>query len=210
MNIENEVDVVKAPWQNSPYYEDAEKWTHLFWGENTRFRKCFDRLDLTSVIELACGFGRHSERVAPKAGKLILIDVFEENLDKCRDRLKLFNNVNYCLGNGYDLSLIQSNSSTAIFCYDAMVHFSMDIMLSYLNETSRVLKTGGMALYHHSNYQGPALAHYGQHPHARNVMNFDEFSDHARKSGLAIVESIPMDWGGVASLDRLSLVVKSA
>ena len=210
MDIKEEVNIVMSPWQNSPYYDDAEKWTHLFWGENTIFRRNFDKLDLASVIELACGYGRHSERVAPLAGKLTLIDVFDENLIKCRNRLAKFNNVTYCLGNGFDFSPVQASSTTAIFCYDAMVHFSMDIMVSYLKETSRVLKPGGMALYHHSNYQGPALAHYGQHPHARNVMNFDYFKEYARKSDLVIVDSVSMDWGGVSDLDRLTLLIKTS
>lgn len=209
MEIKNEVDVVKAPWLNSPYYDDAERWTHLFWGETTRFRQYFNKLDLTSTIELACGYGRHSEIVAPMSGNLILIDVFQENLSKCQNRLSDFNNVTYCLGNGFDLSAVETSTSTAIFCYDAMVHFSMDIMQSYLAETSRVLKIGGMALFHHSNYQGPALSHYGQHPHARNVMNYDLFAEQARGTGLAIVDSDVLDWGGVSSLDRLTLFVKT-
>jgi ubiquinone/menaquinone biosynthesis C-methylase UbiE len=143
MNIKNEVDVVKAPWENSLYYDDAEKSIHLFWGENTRFRQYFNRLDLTNVIELACGYGRHSEIVAPMAGKLTLIDVFEKNIKNCQTRLSQVNNVTYCLGNGFDFSPVENSSSTTIFCYDAMVHFPMNLMLSYLNETSRVLKRGG-------------------------------------------------------------------
>lgn len=67
--------------------------------------------------------------------------------------------------------------------------------MSYLDETSCVLTSGGMALFHHSNYQGPALENYGKHPHARNVMNFDLFAEHACNSGLAIVETVSMDWG---------------
>lgn len=209
MNIKNEVDVVKAPWQNSPYYESAEKWTHIFWGENTQFRKCFERLDLTNVIELACGHGRHSELVAQKAKKLTLIDVFEENLEFCRNRLAQFDNISYLLGNGFNLQPVEDSSITAIFCYDAMVHFSMDIILSYLEETSRVLKTNGMALFHHSNYQGPSLDHYGKHPHARNIIDYVLFEEHVRNYGLSIISSTILDWGGVKDIDRLTLIVKS-
>lgn len=208
MSIKKEVDVIKAPWENSPYYKDAERWTHLFWAEHTKFRQFFNRLDLSTVVELACGYGRHSEVVAQLANKLILIDVFDENLDKCRSRLKKFNNVTYYLGNGFDFSPVKSCSCTSIFCYDAMVHFSIDIVASYIMETSRVLKSGGMALYHHSNYMGPKLAHYGQHPHARNIMNFDFLVSHSRNSGLEVLDTVSLDWGGIADLDRLTLLYK--
>lgn len=208
VNIEKEVEVVKDPWRDSPYYEDAERWIHVFWGENTVFRRYFDRLDLSNVIELACGYGRHSERVAPKSGTLILIDVFEENLAKCRTRLASCANVKYVLGNGYDFMPIEDSSATAVYSYDAMVHFSMDIMLRYLADTYRVLQSGGMALYHHSNYSGPKLSHYGQHPHARNVIDFTLFSDCVLGAGLSIVDSIELDWGGVKRLDRLTLLTK--
>lgn len=208
-HLEQEVEVVKAPWRESPYYEHAEMWNHIFWDENTVFRRYFDRLDLNNVIELACGHGRHSERVAPNAGSLTLIDVFEANLDKCRNRLEeKFKNVKYLLGNGYDFGPVDDSSATAIFSYDAMVHFSMDIMLSYLEDTARVLKQGGMALYHHSNYPGPGAPHYGQNPHARNIMNFSVYCGKAQELGLDVVDSIVMDWGGVPNLDRLTLIRK--
>ncbi|MBE1427299.1 SAM-dependent methyltransferase [Desulfomicrobium macestii] len=205
MHIENEVNLVKAPWESSPYYNDAEKWTHLFWGENTLFRQKFNRLDLSNVLELACGYGRHSEIVAPMSNQLTLVDVFENNLVKCRKRLGEFDNVTYHLGNGFDFQPIASESISAIFCYDAMVHFSMDIVISYLKDTCRVLKLGGMALYHHSNYEGPAFTHYGQHPHARNIMNFEQLCVCARNSGLSVVDSVVMDWGGASNIDRLTL-----
>jgi hypothetical protein len=48
---------VGAAWRQSPYYDDAERWTILFWNDETPFRKFFDQLDLTTVLELACGHG---------------------------------------------------------------------------------------------------------------------------------------------------------
>ena len=39
-----------------------------------------------------------------------------------------------------------------------MVHFSADLVQAYLRDTARVLKPGGMALYHHSNYPAPWIA----------------------------------------------------
>jgi len=39
--------VVGAPWVESPYYDDAERWTFMFWDEDKDFRRLFDKLDLT-------------------------------------------------------------------------------------------------------------------------------------------------------------------
>lgn len=194
--LEKEVDVVKAPWENSPYYDEAERWTHIFWDERRSFQRLFKRLDLTCVVELACGYGRHSEIVAPQARKMILFDVVKSNLNYCQQRLASFRNIEYHLGNGFDFTPLRDSSVTAIFCYDAMVHFSLNIVLSYLRDTARILTLGGMALYHHSNFAGPGEAHYGQNPHARNVMDYDRFLKAAHENGLDVIESVVMDWGG--------------
>jgi ubiquinone/menaquinone biosynthesis C-methylase UbiE len=206
--IKKSIDVVIAPWKDSPYYDNAEKWIGLFWDEDTVFRKLFDQLDLMHAIELAVGHGRHAEIVAKMADEIIVMDVFDENLDVCKERLKNFDNVKYkkCEGSRFDG--IDDEWATSIYCYDAMVHFSPDIVESYLMDTNRVLKPGGMALYHHSNYEGTENQHYGSNPHARNIMTRQLFAELCKKSNLDIVESVVFDWGGVKNLDCVTLVKK--
>jgi ubiquinone/menaquinone biosynthesis C-methylase UbiE len=160
------------------------------------------------MLELACGRGRHSEVVARMAGRLIIMDVLEENIAACRKRLAVYENIEYFKNNGFNFHPLMDESVTSIFCYDAMVHFTPDIVRSYLKDTARVLKPGGMALYHHSNYAGPELEHYGLHPHARNCMTQLQFAELASECGLSIVESTLISWGGVPDLDRLTLVKK--
>lgn len=88
--LEESVAVVSAPWVTSPYYDDAERWTFIFWDENRPFRRLFNSLDLTGALELSCGHGRHAERVASMTDNLTLVDIFESNLDFCRNRLQRF------------------------------------------------------------------------------------------------------------------------
>ena len=45
-DLEKSVAVVGEAWRDSPYYEDAERWTFLFWDEHRPFRPFFERLDL--------------------------------------------------------------------------------------------------------------------------------------------------------------------
>jgi SAM-dependent methyltransferase len=206
--IRASVDLVAEPWIGSPYYDEAEKWTFIFWDEGRIFRRFFDRLDLDSVIELACGHGRHAQIIQDKVGKLTLMDVLEENIVFCQRRLGSNPRLAFLKNDGHTFQPIEPDSVTAIFCYDAMVHFSPDIVASYVADAHRVLKPGGHALFHHSNYSAPLDRHYGQNPHARNHMTFELFQEIAEAGRMAIVASEAMPWGNVPDLDRLSLLRK--
>jgi ubiquinone/menaquinone biosynthesis C-methylase UbiE len=202
------VEVVGAPWQESSYYSSAENWTFVFWDQGTVFRRLFDQLDLTSIIELACGHGRHAEQVVGRAGKMVLMDIFDTNLDKCRERLAGHQAISYVKGDGFTFRPVSDGSVTAIYCYDAMVHFSPDLVQSYLDDAYRVLTPGGKLLFHHSNYPAPLNIHYGQNPHARNHMTRELFGTFAIEAGLTVIESVVIPWGGIADLDSVTLCRK--
>lgn len=202
------VKVTISPWKESAYFEQAEKLMGVFWAENSPFYNAFTQLDLSTVLELACGKGRHSERVAPASGILTLVDVFPEHLIDCIGRLKAHNNVAYVVCNGYDFSAVATASQSSVFCYDAMVHFAPEIVESYLKEIARVLRPGGKALIHHSNYDGPQAVHYGMNPHARNRMSLALFREYAEAAGLKVESSVALGWGGVENLDGMTLLSK--
>jgi ubiquinone/menaquinone biosynthesis C-methylase UbiE len=209
-NLDVSAERIGHAWKESAYYDDAERWTKtIFWNPETIFSKLFSRLDLTLVIELACGRGRHAEQIASQCGSLLVVDIHQENIDFCQNRLAHHRNVSYLKNNGYEFSGVPSDAVTAIYCYDAMVHFSPDLVENYLKETSRVLAPRGMALYHHSNHNAPNTTSYGSNPHARNHMTFDLFSEYARNAGLSIEESHPIKWARVDDLDRVTLLRKA-
>lgn len=191
-------------WAENPYYEEAENWLKVFWDEGRPALELFRRLDLTAVAELACGHGRHAEQIVDRAGLLVVVDVHASNVDFCRARLAQHENVDFVVNNGYDFQPLSADLLTAIFCYDAMVHFPGDVVESYLRDTSRVLRPGGLALYHHSNIDAP----YGVNPHSRNRMTREEFGRLSQAAGLEVVESRLLTWGGVPELDCLTLVRK--
>jgi cyclopropane fatty-acyl-phospholipid synthase-like methyltransferase len=209
-SLDASAEKIGHAWKESAYYEDAERWTKtIFWNPEAIFFKLFSRLDLTSVIELACGRGRHAEQIASQCGSLMVVDIHQENIDFCKDRLARHGNVSYLKNNGYEFSGVPNSSMTAIYCYDAMVHFSPDLVENYLKETSRTLSRGSQALYHHSNYNAPNTTSYGSNPHARNHMTFDLFSEYAGNAGLSIEESHPIRWARVDDLDRVTLLKKA-
>ena len=205
-DLEKSVAVVGEAWRDSPYYEDAERWTFLFWDEWRPFRPFFERLDLTATLELACGHGRHAEKIIYRAGRLILMDIHEDNLTFCWQRLGHCLNLEIYRNSGFDFQPVEAKSLTAIFCYDAMVHFSPELVASYLKDAARVLRPGGMALFHHSNYDAPPGRPYGQNPHARNHMTKDLFREYVAQADLEMIETKAIEWGGEPDLDRLTLV----
>jgi SAM-dependent methyltransferase len=207
-DLKRSVAGVAVAWgPTSPYYRNAEELTWVFWGEKSIFPPLFAQLDLENVIELACGHGRHAELVAPRARRLTLMDIHPENLAACRERLAGFSNVSFVLGTGFGFTGIEDGRTTAIYCYDSMVHFAPDVVQAYLQDTARVLAPGGMALYHHSN-RPSSEAHYSRNPGARNDMTQPRFRAGAEAAGLAVVESTIIQWGGVAALDAVTLLRK--
>lgn len=205
-DLSKTIEDVRGPWIGSRYYRDAEKWTHVFWDKERPFRRLFDKLTPGTVIELACGHGRHGERAALLVRNLTMVDVIEGNLAVCRERLAGFANVTIKLGDGARFPDAAPDSVDAIYCYDAMVHFSPDIVTSYLQDSARVLRSGGRALYHHSNYAEGEGKRWSQNPHARNYMTRELFAEIAQGAGLRVIEQVVIPWGNVADLDCISLL----
>lgn len=166
----------------------------------------FDRLDLTRVVELACGHGRHVPMYQDRAGEIVLMDILPENIDWCRQRFA-DPRITALTNDGTDFRPLADESVTAIFSYDSMVHFPPDVVGSYIADAARVLVPGGRALFHHSNYSAPADRHYGLNPHARNHMDQALFRDLVGDH-LRIEESVIVPWGQVADLDCATMLVK--
>lgn len=171
----------------------------------------FNKLDLSNVIELACGWGRHVKNYYDRADKITLVDILQENIDICKKRFAEYDTqgkICYYKNDGYDYGDLKSGEYTAVFSYDAMVHFEMLDVYSYLCDTYRILKTGGMALFHHSNYGSEPEMDFRGTIHARNYMTSDLFRYLTYRSGLEIVEQRLIDWDGNKELDCLSLLIK--
>lgn len=196
-------------WEESRYYDDAEQWTYLFWSEQFQFLPLFGLLDLDNIIELACGHGRHSEQVLKyggRVGMLTLVDVLQSNIDFCKKRLKSSSKCKFIKNSGTTFTGVTDSSTTAIFSYDAMVHFHRSVVLGYLLDMRRVLKSGGRALLHHSNYALDPDDSFADHPHARAFMTAKLFETYVSKAGLCLLGQRIIDWSGERNLDCISLV----
>lgn len=190
------------------YYEKAEDTLDIFWGENSAFRLLFDQLELRNVIELGCGHGRHVCQYVDRAEKILLVDVLQENLDYCQHRYSEIKKINYYKCTGYDLKDLKESEYSAVYSYDAMVHFELLDIYSYLKDMYRVLQKGGQALLHHSNYAKDYKADFCNAPESRNFMSKDIFAYLAYRAGFKVKEQKVIDWNGVKGLDCITLLEK--
>jgi ubiquinone/menaquinone biosynthesis C-methylase UbiE len=199
-------------WKSSEYYSKAEEWTDVFWNKDTVFYKCFEQLDCSAIVELACGQGRHVQKYIKKSKAITLVDINQENIDFCKKRYEGEQKISYIINSGDNFSEIKTNSQTAIFTYDSMVHFEMSDILSYIKDANRILVNGGKILFHHSNADFNPELNYTQKPHSRNFMSADIFAYLALRNGFNILSQDVFSWGGseksYPDIDCLSLCQK--
>jgi hypothetical protein len=105
---------------------------------------------------------------------------------------------------------IDDASVTAVFSYDAMVHFEPITVASNLAEIGRELVPGGRSVLHHSKFSGNPTGIFTSSPSWRNYMTTDLFAHFASRAGLAVLNYQTFQWGTIPDLDCISLVEKAA
>lgn len=99
-----------------------------------------------TVLEIGCGTGRMTTRLAEMFGRVIALDISAEMLDRARSNLAHHHNIEFLHGNGADLSGVTDSSVDVVFSYIVMQHIpTIEGQLSYFRESRRVLKPGGKA-----------------------------------------------------------------
>jgi SAM-dependent methyltransferase len=198
-----------ADWS---YYEAAEsdEWSGPFWDPDGIFYTLFKRLDLTRTLEIAAGLGRHAARIVNEAKELVLTDSSIDALQAARERFKDQAHVSTVLSvDGLTIPDQEDASFTSVYSYDAMVHFELETVASYLAEAERLLVPGGHALFHHSNLSQKPGGVLLDNPGWRNYMTTALFTHLARRRGLEVVEQHVLDWA-IPGSDALSLLRKPA
>jgi ubiquinone/menaquinone biosynthesis C-methylase UbiE len=183
----------------------------IFWGESSLFLPLFNQLDLTAVVELACGHGRHTAQIVNRAGTVTLVDYLPSAIKACRARFAGRRNCRFYANNGADLRAVKTGSQTAVFSYDAMVHFELADMLTYLTEIARVLKPGGRALLHYSTNDVTPGSTYTDCPRWRNFGSEKAVLHFGSRAGLVALESKTTSWppgNGEHPIDAITLFEK--
>jgi len=199
---------ISRDWRQTDYYThaDSKGWLEPFWGSASPFLEMFRQLDLGRVIELACGHGRHAERILEQAGEITLVDFVATNIDVCRRRFAGREGISFIVNAGNDLPGCADAAYTSLYCYDAMVHFELLDVIAYLHETRRVLQPGGRALLHVSNNMQNPGGFYHANTHWRNFGSLDVVRHLADRIGFAALQHRVLEWAGAPALDGLILL----
>ena len=190
----------------SEYYDTAEEYAASQWPIIEPYLRESPKPDLSIVLDFACGRGRIAARFADISGKLICVDMSVDAIAACRQRFAGNSNVE-CLVNGNGSIPVPSGSITFLYSWDAMVHFSTSELDEYFVEFKRVLKTGGMALIHHSNYAAlsSVARPWTENPESRAYVSAEDVRRIAEKCGLSIVKQQVIDWSR-ANLDCITVL----
>jgi len=182
---------------------DMERhWQHLIWPMLSRHA-----VDFSHTLELACGYGRNSRKLLEAgAASLTLVDVNPDNIEYCREHIQPLGDVSLIQNNGIDLSPLGEETFTFVYTFDSMVHFDLELVISYVAEFSRVLKVGGLSFIHHSNYSESPGVEFQSNPNWRNFMSAKIMRHIAIRNKFEVVEQQIIDWGGSPKIDCLSLL----
>lgn len=179
---------------NSVYFGMAEQDANSQWDVVWKTLSAIP-IDYTTTLEMACGHGRNTIKLATLAENLILVDVNPDNIEFCKNRFR-DKPWQFLLNNGFDLREINDDNVTFIYCFEAAVHFDLEIMLSYIKEFRRVLAPSGVGFVHHSNVSSNPGADFRSHPHWRNFMSKGIFAHLCIHNGLEMISQHILDWGG--------------
>jgi len=141
----------------------------------------------TCLLEIGPGHGRWTKYHAELAGHVITVDVSASCLNFCRERLDLYNNVDYFLTAGETLPRCATGMIDVVWSYDAFVHMDEEVIRGYLHEIRRVLKTDGAAMIHHSNIEDVTHHRQDEHPGWRSAMTGELMCNLAREAELEVV-----------------------
>lgn len=191
------------------YFIDAEtsmqtEWDSIIWP-------LIENFNFDAVLELAPGAGRNTERLSAISKKIYLVDYNSYALEQSRTRFDSSYrgcDIEYYVNDGTDLKMIKDDAISAIYCWDAAVHFDKSILNGYIQEFSRVLRVGGRGFIHHSNLGDKANKNIKKNPGWRSNVSKESFAEMCEVNGLHIVAQIDIPW--VSTVDCGTTFEKAA
>jgi ubiquinone/menaquinone biosynthesis C-methylase UbiE len=130
------------------------------------------------VLELGCGGGKFSQRLAPRCRSLLCTDISPAMIDHTRTSLAdagIDSRVSYRVLNGVDFTGVASDSIDFIFSYDVFLHLQPQNVFGYLLDARRVLRENGTVMLHQINLatSGGFQHFWSQYCHGTWALGFD-------------------------------------
>ncbi len=130
-------------WMSDGYASDEEMWQTgaRDLGIMTEgLEGCSDK----TFLELGCGVGRLLRAASQKFRKVIGVDISDEAIRRASELLKEIPQVRLEVGNGVDLSCIQSGSVDVAISFAAITSMPTEVIAGYLHEIHRILVPQGV------------------------------------------------------------------
>lgn len=193
-------------WQDYKWPKQGDEWSYA-WGsteimwDRTIWPRIKRLLPAHSILEIACGMGRCSTLLAPHCVRFAGIDITDKCLDVCRQKLP---RAVFRKTDGKTIPL-PDGSVDFIFSWDSLVHCDFETIKAYLVEIKRVLRVGGHAFIHHSNWGDRPQEN--THWRAKGVKAWD-VNVQAVLTGLNVEVQEIVTWGGHEWSDAFTTLSK--
>ena len=109
----------------------------------------------STVGEIGVGGGRIASKISSHVKKLYCFDISEPMLERAKNALSNYSNINYILLTEASLPESLSSSLDFIYSFDVFVHLDLHTIWKYFLEIRRILKPGGKAFLHTTNLKSP-------------------------------------------------------
>lgn len=135
---------------------DGDEWSEAWGGAEMQwygsiFPRIFRYLPARTILEIAPGYGRWSRFLRTHCQQLILVDLSERCIERCRQRFAGDEHVSCHVNDGTSLEMVPDGAVDFVFSFDSLVHAEGHVIDAYLRQLSHKLTARGVAFIHHSN-----------------------------------------------------------
>lgn len=200
--------------------DGGEFWSQAWGGSNylwlmTLLPRLAPFLPVQTLVEIAPGFGRITSFIQQFTDRYIGVDLNEKCIEACTQRFANESKMQFYVNDGKSLPMISDESVDFVFSWDSLVHVQPDALWPYTLEIARILRPGGRAFIHHSNF-AEILSQHPPQEHAKLQIELGQgrasgvsasvFRQFCRRAGLAILSQEMHNWGNETLTDCISVV----
>jgi 2-polyprenyl-3-methyl-5-hydroxy-6-metoxy-1,4-benzoquinol methylase len=116
-----------------------------------------------SALDFGCGVGRTTQALANYFMRVVGVDISEEMIRLARgyDPIDSFGRCSFLHNTRPNLKLFKARTFDLVYSMIVLQHMPQEMQHGYISEFFRVLKPGGMAMFH--TPEGPDSGHPGWH-----------------------------------------------
>jgi SAM-dependent methyltransferase len=158
----------KKKWTSAAEWEHkGDQWSEAWGGPLNQWNvsvhpRISKFLPCDSILEIAPGYGRWTAFLKDYCKRLIGLDLNQNCTDECRARFASNPNLEFHTNDGKSLAMIDDESVDFVFSLDSLVHAEFDVLNGYISQLPRILRPGGAAFLHHSNFGAHRTSAFGR------------------------------------------------